>query len=676
MKTQLIKLVMLLVVGVNAGYAQSVHIPDPNLRAAISAHLNIPDGSDITQVHMDRLIEFHVDEQGVRDLRGMETAANLRVLSITANPISDLTPISTLPGLEFLGMWGLRGIDITPLATLTNLRGLDIAICEINDINPLSTLTMLEFLNARINQISDLTPLANLTNLVDLHLNDNRISDLAPLSGLTNLVNLWLNNNRIVDVTPLTGLSKLQVLEIDQNLIEDYSPLDSLTLSYFAYDQVCDIPSLSLEPRLANRTYPSIFARWSGLSWPPATNRPDLSGVENIALHDLRFSVRVFGLDFRETPQGFKMVGNLDRAIQWRDEVLALNPNAIHLVDVGLRAAPLDWFPPDSPYWILNENGTVYIEFEGAGHGLLDFTKPIVQDRIVAQAVAVAECGLYDGIFFDFWSEKWVVLAEFRTLEEELHARDTILRRIRAETRPDFLIMGNVNIQKLPRTAPYVNGGFMETVLPFTRDSQNRDYIATEVEDTLLWLEAHLREPRINGLEGWSIPSEEPDSPNNLRWMRAITALSLTHSDGYVLYTIPYNWHHYWYDFWDADLGRPVGKKGQLYENIDGLYIREFTNGWAVYNHSGDHRVITLPEETQGVASGLAGTEHALANLDGEMYLRVKPKNPADVNGDGIVNILDLTLVAQALGTAEVRGDVNGDGVVNVFDLVIVAEAF
>ena len=29
-------------------------------------------------------------------------------------------------------------------------------------------------------------------------------------------------------------------------------------------------------------------------------------------------------------------------------------------------------------------------------------------------------------------------------------------------------------------------------------------------------------------------------------------------------------------------------------------------------------------------------------NLDGEMYLRMKPENPADVNGDGAVNILDL----------------------------------
>ena len=44
-----------------------------------------------------------------------------------------------------------------------------------------------------------------------------------------------------------------------------------------------------------------------------------------------------------------------------------------------------------------------------------------------------------------------------------------------------------------------------------------------------------------------------------------------------------------------------------------------------------------------------------------------------DVTGDGVVNILDLVLVANALGTD--APDLNGDGVVNVIDLVIVAGA-
>ncbi len=52
-------------------------------------------------------------------------------------------------------------------------------------------------------------------------------------------------------------------------------------------------------------------------------------------------------------------------------------------------------------------------------------------------------------------------------------------------------------------------------------------------------------------------------------------------------------------------------------------------------------------------------------------------QNPADVNGDNVVNIADLALVAARLG---VRGqnsaDVNGDNVVNIADLVLVAQNF
>ena len=49
----------------------------------------------------------------------------------------------------------------------------------------------------------------------------------------------------------------------------------------------------------------------------------------------------------------------------------------------------------------------------------------------------------------------------------------------------------------------------------------------------------------------------------------------------------------------------------------------------------------------------------------------------SDVNGDGVVNILDLVKVANAFGQrGQIPEDVNGDGVVNVQDLVWVAGAF
>ena len=48
-----------------------------------------------------------------------------------------------------------------------------------------------------------------------------------------------------------------------------------------------------------------------------------------------------------------------------------------------------------------------------------------------------------------------------------------------------------------------------------------------------------------------------------------------------------------------------------------------------------------------------------------------------DVNKDGVVNVLDLVLVAGEFGVENpAHTDVNGDGVVNILDLVIVANAF
>ena len=199
-----------------------------------------------------------------------------------------------------------------------------------------------------------------------------------------------------------------------------------------------------------------------------------------------------------------------------------------------------------------------------------------------------------------------------------------------------------------------------------------------EIETNLIWLEQNLREPQINSLRGRGIPTEPPDSPTNRRWMRLFTTMSLTLSDGYALYTLGIRelyQTHIWYPFWDADLGQPIGSTAQRYQDIGGLYIREFTNGWAVYNRSGQAQIVTLPSSATSVSdrgSNDASITHLLPDLDGEIYL--KTKHPADVNGDWIVNILDLIQVSNSFGKSS--PDPNGDGVVNILDLVFVSGHF
>ena len=478
-----------------------------------------------------------------------------------------------------------------------------------------------------------------------------------------------------VDISPLENLTTLEELRIQNNPIIDSSPLDTLSLTHFEYDEFCVFPVRPIQERIQNRSYPSVFQAWEDI-----LNRPSLSYGDRLTYHDLVWSPE-FGLRFQRTSDGIQLVGDLSERRKYRDALLEMNPNMIFILEIGMR----DAFP-DSPFnkavyndefsWIRDETDNRVEAWPG--HFLLDFTHPEQQDIIVQQTLAVAQCGLYDGIFLDWWDEDNLVLGTgqkvdgYRGNEAEQRARDTILQRIRAGVGNDFLIIVNTNRRKIPRTGWAINGTFMET----GRDHDSgytHDGLA-EIESTLLWAEENLREPRINCLEGWGVPTESPDSPRNLRWMRAFTTMSLTHSDGYVLYNGGIQHEHYWYDFWDADLGKPIGEKAQLYENREGLFIREFTNGWAVYNRSGKTQEISLPKQATGVESELRRTLHIIPDLDGEIYLKQATRPSADVNGDGVVNIQDLVIVANALGEAE--PDLNSDGVVNIQDLVIVANAF
>ena len=588
--------------------AQLVEIPDTNLRQAIRETLELPAEAPITRQEMLRLQQLHAPNKEITDLTGLEYAINLKSLRAWDNPIS----------------------DPTPLANLTALTVLDLGGCQ--------------------------------------------IVDLTPLKNLTQLTYLQLSGNQIVDISPLANLTQLEELKILDNPILDYSPLESLSIPRLIRDEPCVLPALPIEQRLQNRTFPSIFSAWDGLR---VQNLPQLSKTEKLALHDLHWQRPYFQTKFSDIHE-FLLSDDIEEAQNLRDELLALNPNMIFIVEIRIRDAWIGYYPDDFPYWLRDENGNIITTPSGR-FLLTDFTHPGMQDIIVQQVGAVAECGLFDGIFLDWFAEHFAVLQGYYSFEEEQQAKDKILQRIRAAVRDDFLIIINTNRHKIPRRAWGINGTFMETLRDNQWDSPvdpNEDPYThdglIEIENTLLWSEENLKEPQINCLVGYSNPTKPLDSPNNLRFMRVFTTMSLTLSDSYVLYRMENTNTHFWYDFWNANLGYPVGPKAQQYQNIDSLFIREFTNGWAVYNRSGKPQTITLPRVSTGVSSKKQDITHLLPDLDGEIYLR-KGK-PFDLNRDGAVNVLDLIIVSQSFSTIE--GDINGDGTTDILDLTLVAQQF
>ncbi len=449
-------------------------------------------------------------------------------------------------------------------------------------------------------------------------------------------------------------------------------------------EQVCEIPGLSVEDRLAARNLPSIVRSfvWSATSTAGILNQAELSSDEQLALHDIFFGgdhYEFHTLQVKITHEGPRFVGNVALAENIVESIRELNPNFILLVGMWWKSQAETLAPEDWPHWLRDDNGNRVIERSLGDKNtyFIDFTQPETIDWMVDQAVAISKCGLVDGIIFDWWTDYYPILVDsstnpwtvFRGVEVEQNARDEILRRIREEVDEDFIIIGNGGRTANKRTAWACNGTSMECGKDYPGGMTHAGLI--EIETTLLWSSENMREPRINFVHfGHGVLGEPYDGPLNSKMMRTGTTLTLTHSNGF--FNMQYGgFAMHWHEFWDADLGRPISGKAELYDsNIKGLFIREFTNGWAVYNRSYADRTIRFSVPVQGTHSKRIGTQHEVPDIDGEIFIKVD----IDLNDDGEVNILDLVIVANAIG--EQNGpDINGDGIVNILDLVLVAGA-
>ncbi len=401
----------------------------------------------------------------------------------------------------------------------------------------------------------------------------------------------------------------------------------------------------TIRERTANRDFPSTFDAWGGLGWVHTYVEPGtLSDEEIIALADLQFTNRWGGVDWLPILNNdgvfsgkLRVSGNpVSQGILEQSWVSSHNPNMVFLKAINIRSDGGSFFPEDSPYWIRTPDGSRYETYPGGGSYLLDYTHPDIQNFRIQQAVAVAESGLFDGVMFDWWKGDGNALRGwyngkriiFRTYEEERIARENIIRGIREAVHPDFLILVNTNEHQanVRHNYPYINGMYMETA-PDDGIGYSRGKIIY-MENSLLWAAQNMREPRINCLEARTLLDKSmANIPEVRRWMRLFTTMGLTHSNGFQLYAILPGHNHLWYDFWDARLGRPIGQLAQPLENQEryGCFIREYTNGWAVYNRSSVNQIVTLPEVAVAVSTGKYDYTHEVFSMDGEIFLRSHP---------------------------------------------------
>jgi len=370
----------------------------------------------------------------------------------------------------------------------------------------------------------------------------------------------------------------------------------------------------NISQRINSRTFPSVFQAWGG-----ATNMAPEDSDSTIARHDLVWNGigdidgLVWDTDsvggYRVLATGFTEA-SIDSGLAFRQKLLGYNPNMVLLANMTYRGAKETWLPDDHEWWMRDGNGDKIVSWTGGGVTWyrLDFTNSDFRTQVATWAASAVNSGVYDGVLLDWWDE---------TISSEWPSRLALLQEVRNAITDTCLIIVNANDRQSTGSAPYINGVFMEIGTKTTRADNVQRW--NEVQDALVWNQSNVLEPKLVCLEIWYVDSM--DEPYR---MRATTTLSLTLSNGYCLFAEPneaagVDHKHWWWDFWDKSLGEAVGD-GSLQGN--GAYMREFDNGYAVYNPMGNGQVtVTFPVNYTSVATGNTQKTHNVADQDGDIFL-------------------------------------------------------
>ena len=367
-----------------------------------------------------------------------------------------------------------------------------------------------------------------------------------------------------------------------------------------------------IKRRVENKRFPAIFQAWNPLDMPEKFPVDTLEQrLQNAAKHSLLWeepvsqisfnTPLVLGLEWDNPNAGMATQftqATLEQGRKNRARLLELNPNMVFLMEIRWRDAPGSYFPEDSEFWLRSKDGQRVAGWKGGPepYYMLNFKHEGFQKRVAEQSVAAVASGVYDGVMLD-WSGYL-----------------PIIKQVREALGDDGLIIVNIHdeIDNGEKYKDYINGSFMEC------GPEVKQLCSWEgMQKALAFFETEFLEPRINALELWG-------DRDNFQAMRAITTMGLTQSNAYILYAdpnpLPTPDHlHDWYDFWDVDLGKPLGP-GKKINN--GAYERKFEKGFVIFNPPGNPAIemqFNLP--IVDAFDGHTKTHISLQEKDGGIYL-------------------------------------------------------
>ena len=626
---------------------------------------------------LTQLRELGLSANEISDISPLAGLTELRELSLDFNRISDISPLAQLTELTTLTLSGNQVSDITPLTQLTNLTLLGLTTNQIKDITPIAQMKQLTFLQLGYNQIRDITPLGQAESLIKLYLDHNQIRDLNPLATLTQLTTLDLASNQISDVTPLAQLTEsLETLDLRDNRIQDVTPLAGLIY----------LEELSLRDNRITDTFPlsalldenpdldidiEVIREAGGPTLAVSTLRPLTVATLNGDVVTLKLSSGKFGFrtDIRDA---LTISGITGITFDWTDiDRVSATEITVKLTFTGSINKDTKLIFTLGPGAIENYNGPAL-----TAELPVSVTAEVTEGLIASTPVPLTAANLPGSIVtltlgqerYDInwnWVSQNVMVSG---IEGVTFKRHNVKRVNDVQVTIQLEFSGSIDTDSTltftvgARAIANYDGPELTAELPVTVGAT----IDTPTTDaTVSITPSSIASPAVGEQLAFSLNVTGGEAVAGYQATVQFDTTALRYVSGTNG------------DFLPA---------GALFvePKVEGNLVQLYAASLAGESE-GDGTLATLTFEVIAVkASTLTLSDVLLTNSTGEAFVpqienaevteSIGPKE--DVNGDGIVNIQDLVIVASNLGkTGQNAADVNGDGQVNIQDLVLVAGA-
>ena len=668
----------------------TVRIPDPNLRNVIERLLGKENGATIIPEDMERLNGIGANENGIRDLTGIEYAINLERIEFEHNAISDLTPLTNLIRLNDIKLRGNQITDVAPLAKLFNVEWMGLEENQITDFSPLQNLKRLNGIGISGNPVTDVSPLAGMISLEGIAAWNTRITDFSPLANSPRLQWIEFGNDPTISTLPLlTGIKTLRRLEITGTKISDISGLAELTqLTQLDLQRnlISDISALSnlkklIELRLDSNLITDI-SPLSGLTNLKELNLTDNAISDFSPLESLPEIITIHAQENRGTFIGSN-APKITRSWLWMIVSTGNNGGARAArsgVDFLARASDgevtelkvatdgaTEGNPVGSKVWTIGEiSPTYHSNLEIMGHNtnllLVDHENHVAYGSLVLESPREQQTTMLIGSndAVKVWLNGELVHYNFvdRASSDYQDRAPVTLK-----TGENILLVAVYNAgSRWSGFFGFTSDAEYTVLSPGPRFSLTTD--TTEFQTDTKFV-IHLNAANIKDLAGWQ--TDILFDPAILKANSITEGNFLKQGNGQTYFrggTI------------DNTTGRITGISAARLTSggVDGngtLLAINFTLKNAMNTR------VRLRNLKAGDSNGQSIHMHVTSP---EFLIRLKTETsttiPAwDVNEDGKIDTIDLVLVAAALGTdspENPRLDVNGDGTVNIQDLILV----